>query len=220
MDVNWLSGYRSLLDSYFDYLRKGELNPSRGLLFTSLPDRDVEQELMLYVVENLRKRRAPHVMVDWQEQHTDTTETEVEFRQFFGQLWELQQSGLTEEETQFYLDRLNRLMMRTKEQDPATVPYLVLYNLPPLAGMSIDMLDQLKRYLFVRMEANLPIFAFFQETYSELLLELQRCSDIIWSLDEASYPAEFYLMHPHGLRTILLQNRRKTLPIAMDQSGN
>lgn len=220
LPFNFLAGYRTLIDSYFDLLRKGELNPARGLLFTRLPDPATEEELVTYLVDHLKRRKYGFRLIDWRARQAQGEESAGEFRQFFGRLWELQEGGMTEEENRDYLDRLNTLMRRKTEPDESNTPYAILYNLPPVTAMDPEELDALRRFIGGRMEANLPVFACFQESYSDLLLALQPASEVIWSLDETAYPGEFYLMHPHGLRTILLQNRRKSLGVVVDPSGN
>jgi len=213
VSINLLAGYRQLLDDYFVFRHRGELNPDRGLCFTRLIDADepTEAELISHCVAHLRKLMMPPVLLDWSQTMASAQTQGTEFRQFFGQLWELQSQGGNEEEQQVYVERLNSLMQRIREPDPSQASALIVHGIGPIQEMSTEELSELGRLLSARMERSLPVFIFFRESYSDLLLALQRASDAIWALDETSYPAEFFLLHPHGFRVILEQNRRRPL---------
>lgn len=210
--MDFLAGYRQLIEDYFLWRQRGELDPRRGLSFTCLPaDEAVTGHLVAHLVEALRRHHQQYLLLDWQAPAGQAATDTVEFRQFFSRLWELQAAGGDAEETQAYLERLQQVMRRSPEPDPATVPHLILHGLPPLAELGSDGLVRLQHLLSGRMEAGLPIFVFFRESGSELLCALQEASDCIWALEETAYPAEFYLFHPHGLRSVALRNRRRPL---------
>ncbi|MEO7994444.1 MAG: hypothetical protein ABI743_08590, partial [bacterium] len=161
------------------------------------------------------------VLLDWQARQAAARETRSDFRDFFGQLWELQhQPGETATDDPAYLERLTRLMARSRDVDETDAGYVVLHNLPPIADLSHEDLMALQALVMDRAEAGLPLFVLLHESWSELLVALQRASDLIWALDESCYSAEFYLLHPHGFRTILAQNRRKPLLITLEERSN
>lgn len=217
-----LAGYRQLIDDYFLYLQRGELISSRGLCFTRMAEASEadEEELIAHCIVQYRRQRVVPVLVDWSATLAEAINQGTEFRQFFGQLWELQAAGASESEQQDYLNRLSSLMQKARDPEPADSPGVIIHHIGPVQEMSDAEMEQLSRLLAARMERALPVFIFFREDYSALLRHLQRASDIIWALDETSYAAEFYLAHPLGFGIVQAHNRRRQLTRPTDPPHN
>jgi len=206
-----LPGYIGLMDSYFDLLRKGELTITRGLTFTQVPDREAEEKLVVSLVEKIRQAKSAYIMLEFGEYVTEREEHQEDFTRFFSNIWELNDPSFHEEQAQ-YLARIERIMRRHAESDPERCSQLILRNVPPIAEMDMRTMVKFKDLLFRRMENSLPLFIFLREDYSQFLRDASRLPDIIWALDECTYPAERYLFHPYGLRYIAFMNRRNIHP--------
>lgn len=206
-----LPGYLNLLETYFDLMRKQELRISKGLCFTQILEREWEDELVVNIIAGLQRNKAAYILLDFDDYMADRSEHQQDFNNFFQNIWELSDPEFKQEK-KAYLERIERIMRRHSEADPERCNQLILTNLPPIAEMSMDMMERFNELLFRRMENNLPLFIFFREDYSEFLREASRVAEIIWALDECTYPAERYLFHPYGLRYITLLNRRNVHP--------
>ncbi|MCD6217807.1 hypothetical protein J7L05_08095 [bacterium] len=206
-----LPGYISLMDSYFDLLRKQELNPSKGLVFTQVLEDEWEDKLIVALVDGLHRNRSAYIILDFDDYIVERVEHQEDFNRFFQNIWELGEPDF-EFEKKEYLERIERVMRRHAESDSERCTQLIVKNLPPIAEMDMETLEKFKELLFRRMENNLPLFLMFREDYSQLMRDSARLPDIIWALDECTYPAERYLFHPYGLRYIALMNRRRIHP--------
>ena len=206
-----LPGYMNLTEDYFDLLKKGEISISRGLAFTQIEDPKWEEMLVVTIIEQLRRARSTYMMVNFEDYFIEHEQQQADFTRFFSNIWELQDPGFHIEKSK-YLARIERIMRRSPEADPERCSQLILRNLPALASMGLDELEKLKDLLFYRMENSLPLYVFLKEDYSSFLREASRLPDIIWAIDECTYPAERYLFHPYGLRYIAFLNRRMVFP--------
>ena len=206
-----LPGYRNLTEDYFDLLKKGEITISRGLMFTQIADADWEETLVITIIEQLRRARSAYMMVNFEDYLVEHEKHQEDFTRFFANIWELSDPSFKTERSK-YLARLERVMRHHPESDPERCSQLILRNLPTVASMTYIELEKLKDLLFMRMENSLPLFIFFKEDFSQFLRDASRMPDIIWAVDECTYPAERYLFHPYGLRYIALLNRRMVFP--------
>ena len=206
-----LPGYINLLDSYFDLIRKQELMPSKGLTFTQILEPEWEEHLIVAVVDGLHRNRSTYIILDFDDYLIEREDHQEDFNKFFQNIWELTDPEFLYEKKD-YLSRIERIMRRHSEADPERCPQLILKNLPPIAEMKMDTMERFRELLFRRMENSLPLYVFFREDYSQFLRDASRLPDIIWALDECTYPAERYLFHPYGLRYIALMNRRNIHP--------
>jgi len=208
-----LPGYINLLESYFDLLRKQELKSSKGLAFTLVLEDEWEEKLVVAIIDGLHRNKAAYMILDFDDYILEREEHHEDFNRFFQNIWELGEPEFQFEKKD-YLQRIERIMRRHPEADPERCTQLIIRNLPPLASMTLETLEKLKELLFRRMESNLPIYLIFKEDYSQFLRDASRVPDIIWAMDECTYPAERYLFHPYGLRYIALMNRRHFHPFS------
>ena len=206
-----LPGYLNLMEAYFELLRKGEISISRGLVFTQIAQSEWEDFLVVNIIEHLRRARSSYMMVNFEDYFIDHEKQQDDFTRFFSNIWELKDPNFQPEKKQ-YLARIERIMRRHPEADPERCSQLIMRNVPTLESMNLIELTKLKDLLFRRMENSLPVFIFFKEDYSDFLRSASRMPDIIWAIDECTYPAERYLFHPYGLRYIALLNRRSAFP--------
>lgn len=206
-----LPGYINLMDTYFELLKKQELNPAKGLVFTQVLEDEWEEHLIVGLVDGLHRNHAAYMILDFNDYRIEREEHQQDFNKFFQNIWEMTDPDF-ESERKEYLERIERIMRRSPEADPERCTQLIIKNLPPVASMDLVTLGKLNELLFRRMENSLPLFLMFREDYSQLLRDATRLPDIIWTLDECTYPAERYLFHPYGLRYIALLNRRQIHP--------
>jgi hypothetical protein len=206
-----LPGYFNILVDYFDLLRKQELMISKGLCFTQVYEKYWEEELIVGIIDGLHRNKSTYMILNFDDFVMEREEHQEDFNKFFQNIWELSDPEFQYEKKD-YLARIERIMRRHAEADPERCTQLILTNVPPLGEMNLETLEKFKDLLFRRMENNLSLFTFFSEDYSQLLRDAARIPDIIWALDECTYPAERYLFHPYGLRYIALMNRRHIHP--------
>ena len=208
-----LPGYISLLDSYFDLLRKQELKSSKGLAFTMVLEDEWQEKLVVAIVDGLHRNKATYMILEFDDYVLEREEHQEDFNKFFQNIWELGEPEF-EFDKKDYLQRIERIMRRHPEADPERCTQLIVRNLPSIASMNLETLEKFKELLFRRMETSLPIYLIFNEDYSQFLRDASRVPDIIWAIDECTYSAERYLFHPYGLRYIALMNRRHFHPFS------